>query len=139
MALVDFSNAHIECLHSDAFSRVQASQYNRVFGLNGYLAGNSIESRISQNADGSLQLARARTDYFSSMGTANNIFDIGVNGSIIIRSGTCTCNGDTIYFIIDSAGPTANYDYVLWKITNIEYETNDTFSFQITINCDGGE
>lgn len=113
MAQIDFSNAHIECLNSDVFIIMPTNSV--MFPCLGLLYPLT-------NEDGS-------QTYSPAINNAN-IYNLNADEGTcsIIRTGTFTQSGNEMY-IRKNASPFV----LLWKITNIEFETGDTFSFQIDV------
>lgn len=105
MALVDFSNAHIEVASPSSFKPF----WNNWLGLRGF-SGNPIIRDANNN------------NIVSNLGQSDH--PVSVSKFYIALTGTFTASGTELYY-----GNTRNG--VLYKITNISFSSGDTFDFRI--------
>lgn len=104
MALVDFSNAHIEVV-SSSYKPLR----NSWLGLRGFGGDPIIRDENNNNIVSNL----SQSDH-----------SVSVSHFYIALSGTFTTSGTKLYY-----GNTA--DGVLYKISNISFSSGDTFDFRI--------
>lgn len=116
MAYVDFSNAHIECLDRQAFTLLQ-SQY---LGLYSTQASTGFALLKTENFE---SIARIERSYLGN---------ITSNGFTVYCSGVFNSSGNAFDIRSSNANYTNN-SFHAWRISGIEFEAEDIFSFQINV------
>lgn len=114
MAQVDFSNAHIECISTDAFVYTTVGN----FGL--------LQEIYQYKPEDPGWLPSTVTQRFATAVGLNNIINVSATRYTIVRTGTCTKAGNAMGIYYNN--------HFWWIITNISFEAGDTFSFQIDVN-----
>ena len=105
MAVVDFSNAHIEATSINNTKPMTIGY----LGLRGYRG----DPRVCDSSGSSIVSNLQQTD-----GT------VTINSTYVTLSGTFTASGTELY-----VGNTVNG--LLWKISNVSFSSGDTFDFRI--------
>ena len=119
MGYIDFSNAHIECINSAAFVATNLNLFGgQYFQFDNLTNNQSIAGHNSPPLDN-----RANSITVHTTNITNDGFSVVYDGRM-----SASGNG----FLI---GTQTNAGFFVgWKITNVEFEAGDIYSFQINVN-----
>lgn len=131
MGYIDFSNAVLELIpQSDCFQFITTTNYM------GFIGNGAAYQPIFTLNTGSNIYTSAWSN-FTAISESNTISSVlAIDGWRVVRTGKIKSTvsvGNHFYLCVNHTGDDLGKGYALWKVSNIIFAPNDTFSFQLEL------
>lgn len=132
MGYIDFSNAVLELIpQSNCFQFITSTSY---MGLGAHGGANYLPV-FTLNAGSNIYTSTFSN--FTAISESNNSTQtLAIDGWRVVRTGrikSTISGGNHFYLCANNQGDNATKGYAIWKVSNIIFAPNDTFSFQLEL------